>query len=376
MLEVRLVDTAADARLFTELPYRLYAGNPYWVPPLRADECALFDDGRNPALAFCDVARWVALADGRCVGRVAAIVNPLWNEKSGGKTGRFSRFECIDCQAVAHVLLREAERWLAARGMERVAGPLGFCNLDQQGFTTLGFDREAALGSSLTMPHYVRLIEAEGYEPLQGWNEYRVTVPRQMPPKVTVVANAARGKFGLGVVSLHGTDDVRRIAPSVMELFNTAFDPLFGTYRFSDEMKAFYAERFMPLLDPRLVVTVEDRRAPSRPLVGFLVAIPSVTKALRKAKGSIGPLDACNIWMECRHAHEAEILLAAVLPEARRRGALSLMVEAIINAFNDRGVTAVETTAILDGNDRAANIVKMFRAERHKQKRCYVKRLV
>lgn len=369
------MESAADARQFTELPYRLYAKDTCWVPPLRADECALFDEGRNPALAFCDVARWVALSDGKCVGRVAAIINPLWNEKWGGKTGRFSRFECVDCQAVAHVLLREAERWLAARGMERVAGPLGFSNLDQQGFTTMGFDREAALGSSLTMPHYVRLIEAEGYEPLQGWNEYRVTVPRQMPPKVSVVADAARGKFGLGVVRLRDTDDVRRVAPAVMELFNTAFDPLFGTYRFSDEMKEFYVERFMPMLDPRLVVAVEDRRAASRPLVGFMVAIPSVTKALRKAKGSVGLIDACNIWLERRRAHEAEILLAAVLPEARRRGAMSLMVEALVNAFNERGITAVETTAILEGNDRAANLVKMFRAERHKQKRCYVKRL-
>lgn len=375
MLEVRPVVSEADALLFTDLPYRLYAGNPYWVPPLRADELAAFTPGRNPALDFCDVCRWVAVDDGVCVGRVAAIVNPLWNQKYNSHTGRFSRFECVDRRDVAHTLLLRAEEWLFNRGMDSVAGPLGFSNLDQQGFTLMGFEREAALGSSLTLPHYVPLIQGEGYVPLQDWFEYRLTVPDRLPDKVALIADAACRNFGLGLVSMKSVDDVRRHAPAIMDLFNVAFAPLFGTYHFTDELKKYYVDRYMSIIDPRLVVAVEDLRDPARPIVGFMIAIPSVTKALRKAKGSIGVFDACNIWLQRHRSSEAEILLAGVRPDVRRRGAFSLMVKALIESFIHRGITAVETTAILDGNDRASTIVKMFPYERHKHKRCFVKSL-
>ena len=106
-----------------------------------------------------------------------------------------------------------------------------------------------------------------------------------------------------------------------------------------------------------------------------MIAIPSVNKALRKAKGSLGFLDLCNIWFQRRNPTEAEILLAAVRPEARRRGAFSLLIETMLGGFRSRGITSVETTAILEGNDRASSIIKNFEHERHKQKRCYIKAL-
>lgn len=375
MLEIRPVETEGDAHLFDNLPYRLYSGSPYWVPPLRAAEASVFVRGRNPALDFCDVCRWVAIDDGRCVGRVAAIINPLWNKKQSSRVGRFSRFEVEERPDAAHELLRHAEEWLSRRGMESAAGPLGFSNLDQQGFTTLGFDREAALGSSLTKPYYVEIIEAEGYEPLQDWSEYKVSVPQKTPERISVIANAARRKFGLGLVEIKSVDDIRKCATAVMDLFNVAFDPLFGTYSFNDALKKYYIDKYIDLLDPRLVVAVEDRRAAGRPLAGFMIAIPSVTKALRKAKGSLGFLDLCNIWFQRRNPTEAEILLAAVRPEARRRGAFSLLIETMLDGFRSRGITSVETTAILEGNDRASSIIKNFEHERHKLKRCYIKAL-
>lgn len=375
MIEVRPVVTETDERLFVELPYRLYEDNDYWVPPIKADEMASFNPHMNPALAFCDACRWIAVEDDKCVGRIAAIINPLWNDKANKRTGRFSRFECENRQDIAHALFRRAEEWLAQRGMDSVAGPLGFSNLDQQGLTVSGFERMAAMGSSLTLPYYVQLVTDEGYEPLQDWFEYRLTVGKQMPEKVTLVAKAAREKFGLKLVTMRSKDDMMLKAAAIMDLFNVAFDPLFGTYRFTEDMKKYYARHYMEMLDPGLVVAVEDAKDPKHPVVGFLIAIPSITKSLRKANGSVGVLDACNIWVERKRTAEAEILLAAVRPDVRRRGAFSLMVEYIISEFIKRGITSIETTAILDGNDRASTLVKIFPHERHKQKRCYIKSL-
>lgn len=372
---IRTVETNADADIFTDLPYRLYRTCEQWVPPVRKSEANLFVEGKNPALSFCDVRRWIVLdSDDVCVGRVAAIVNREWNAKTGEKIGRISRFECIDNAAVARLLLGVAEDWLREKGMQKAAGPLGFSNLDQQGLTTLGFDKIAALGSNLTMDYYRRLFEAEGYEPMQTWDEFRITVPFAVPPKVTSVAKAARVKYGLRLKTFSSLDELRQLADSLMTVFNRSFEPLFGTYPFSDEMKRHYVDRFMDFLDHRLVVAALDDRAGGVP-VGFIVCMPSVVRQMRDAWGDIGLFDAAKLWLAMRRSKEAEVLLAAVLPEARMRGAFALMMECLIDRMAERGIRYVETTAILTNNDRASSTVKEFTHERHKQKMCLGKRL-
>ncbi len=375
MITIRTVETEEEALLFTDLPYRLYRGNEQWVPPLRKAERRLFDPAYNPALEFCDVNRWIALReDGTCCGRVAAIVNHRWNKKTGDKIGRISRFECENDVEVAHELFKVAEKWLHTQGMDAAAGPLGFSNLDQQGVTIKGYDRTAALGSSLTMPYYVNLFEGEGYEPMQDWYEYRLTVPWTVPPKVKLIAAAARERFGLKLRTFSSSDELKKAAPELMNLFDRSFEPLFGTYPFTDAMKKYYMDQYLDVLDHRLVMAVVDARDNDRP-VGFMIAMPSIVKSMRSAWGDIGLIDAAKVWLSMRHASEVEILLAAIVPEARRRGAFSLISEALMERFAERGIRYIETTAILSNNDRASTIVKEFVHERHKQKRCYLKNL-
>lgn len=375
MTEIRQVETSEDAEHFIRLPYRLYRGNAQWVPPLRKAERRLFDPSQNPAYRFCEVRRWVAVGDdGKCRGRVAAIVNHKWIEKTGDPIGRISRFESEDDAELAHRLLAAAEEWLRSRGMRYAAGPLGFSNLDQQGLTVAGFDRMAAFGSSLTQPYYLDMFRHEGYEPLQDWYEYRLTIPFTVPPKVKAIAAAARERFGLRLRTFSTLDELKKAAPSLMTLFDLNFAPLFGTYPFDDDMKRYYTDMFLDTLDHKLVVAAEDMRAGGEP-VGFIVAMPSVVKPLRRAWGDISLIDAVNLWVEMKRAKEAEILLAAVSPNARRRGAFSLLIECLIERMSERGIRHVETTAILSNNDRAASIVKEFTHERHKRKMCLIKEI-
>lgn len=375
MTDIRLVETEQDAELFINLPYRLYRGNAQWVPPLKNSERRMFDPSQNPAFNFCDVRRWVAVEpDGTCRGRVAAIVNHKWNEKTGNHVGRISRFEVEKDSVLAKRLLQTAEQWLRSQGMRFAAGPLGFSNLDQQGLTVAGFDRQAAFGSSLTMPYYPDMFRNEGYEPLQDWYEYRLTVPFSVPQKIRMVSAAARGRFGLRLRTFSTLDELKKAAPQLMALFDQNFAPLFGTYPFDDDMKRFYSDMFINSLDHKLVAAVEDVKAGGE-IVGFMIGMPSIVKPLKRAWGDIGLIDAVNLWVEMRRANEAEILLAAVSPAARRRGAFSVLVECLIDRMSERGIRYIETTAILSNNDRATSIVKEFTHERHKHKMCLIKEI-
>lgn len=376
MTEIIALSERPDlGRAFNELPGRLYKYDRCWVPYVTPGDEVMFDRERNPAMQLSTVERWVALRDGQCVGRVAAIISRRWIEKIGENVGRFSRLECVDDQEVCHALLHAAEAWLAEHGMTAVVGPLGFNNLDQQGFTVEGFERLAALGSNLTKPYYPRLIEAEGYQPKQDWVEYRLDVPPEVPRRVEEVAAIAENRHAAKLIDITTVGALRKVAPEIVYLFGTAFEPLFGTYPFTEQMKEFYIEGYIGLLDPNLVVAVREDGSVYSRLIGFIVGMPSVSHALAASKNSWAPLRKLRLWGESHRPREIEILLAAVDPAHRKQGTMGLMIRELLRKCNERGIKHIETTAILCDNEEARDIVEVLPHEQHKRKRCYIKSL-
>ena len=89
-------DTRKAMSHFVSLPRRLYAGNPYYVPDLDIDVRDTFDPKKNAGLEFSDIQPFVAYdSNGKCVGRVAAIINHRANEKWNVKMVRFGLIEFI-----------------------------------------------------------------------------------------------------------------------------------------------------------------------------------------------------------------------------------------------------------------------------------------
>ena len=92
-MEVRLVRNARELRAFVDLPYRLHAGDPQWVPPLRMDMRQRLSRKRNPFFEHGEADYFLALREGRVVGRVAAVANRLHDQTHGDGTAFFGFFE-------------------------------------------------------------------------------------------------------------------------------------------------------------------------------------------------------------------------------------------------------------------------------------------
>lgn len=92
----------------------------------------------------------------------------------GMKSGRFTRFECVNKQDIANLLLSTAENWLKEKGVETVYGPLGFNNLDPQGLLIEGYEFTQSLGSTYHPPYYRNLIESNGFTKDIDWIEYKL----------------------------------------------------------------------------------------------------------------------------------------------------------------------------------------------------------
>ncbi|MFY7875488.1 MAG: N-acetyltransferase, partial [Pirellula sp.] len=108
-----------------DLIWRLYKGDPNWVPPLRMNQEELVGFRRHPFYENAKCRPFLVYKDGEVAGRIVGIVNHAHNQRYQEKRGFFGFFDCIDDQQAANHLFKAAALYLRGEGMTDVRGP---CN--------------------------------------------------------------------------------------------------------------------------------------------------------------------------------------------------------------------------------------------------------
>jgi GNAT superfamily N-acetyltransferase len=355
---------------FVNLPYQLYKKNDFWVPPIKGDEKKALLAKSNPAFEFSKTRFWVAYKDGRCVGRIGAIINQLWIDKNNQKLGRFTRPEFVDDPEVAKALFNTVETWLKEEGMEGMHGPLGFSNLDHQGLLIEGHDWLPSVASDYHFAYYQNHFEAQGLEKEIDWLEFRITFPESLPEKSVKVAGMIKKRYGLKTINFTTKKELEPYKKKVFNLFNEAFAELFGTFPLTQEMKDFYINKYFPILNPRYVKVILDKEGE---MAGFLIALPSLSKAMQKAGGKLLPLGWWHISQALSKPSEMDLMLTGVRPEFQKLGLAALLTNELWKTANDDGIKFVETTGMLENNHVAIQMWKSFDHIQHKRKRCFIK---
>ena len=110
------------------------------------------DRRRNPWFEHGEAEYFLAWRDGRAVGRITAQVDRILNEFQDNEWGLFGFFECEDDPEAAAALLGAAERWLRARGRDRMVGPMDFTMNDECGVLIEGYERTPIILTNWTPP--------------------------------------------------------------------------------------------------------------------------------------------------------------------------------------------------------------------------------
>jgi hypothetical protein len=165
---------------FIKLPYRLYKGEPNWVPPLLKLQGEMFSVKHNAFYQHADVQLFLAYKDGRVAGRVTAHIDHEHNRYWSERTGFFGFFECEDDPAAAQALFDAATAWLRARGKDVLRGPMNFSTNDDCGSLIDGFNTPPAIMMPYTHAYYLDLVESAGYakaKDLFAWRWSHQPVP-------------------------------------------------------------------------------------------------------------------------------------------------------------------------------------------------------
>jgi GNAT superfamily N-acetyltransferase len=349
-VRVRATRDRRDLKRFVDLPYRLHARDPLWVPPLRRDVELLLSRRKNPFFEHAEAEYFLAERNGQVVGRIAAISNRLHNETHGDRVGFFGFFESIDDQAVADRLLQVAADWCRGQGHDTLRGPASFSVNDECGLLVDGFDTPPALMMPHNPRYYVTLLERAGFVKAKdlwvyegGTEEHYVPVPERLARGTELI----RQRMGITIRPLDLKDfegEVERIK----ELYNAAWEKNWGFVPMTEHEIDHLAEQFKPVVIPELVpMAVKDGK-----LIGFGITLPDLNVVFRRNRsGRMFPMILKLLWaLKTRKIRRARILLLGVLPEYRGKGVDAMLYHWIWTKSGERGIYWGEAGWILEDN--------------------------
>jgi GNAT superfamily N-acetyltransferase len=349
-LRVRAARDRRDLKRFIDLPYRLHARDPVWVPPLRRDVEVLLSRTKNPFFEHADAEYFLAERDGEVVGRIAAISNRLHNETHGDRVGFFGFFESVDDQAVANALLDAAADWCRNHGHEVLRGPASFSVNDECGLLVDGFNSPPTLMMPHNPPYYILLLERAGFAKAKdlwvyqgGTEEHYVPVPERLARGTELI----RQRQGITLRSLNMKDfqgEVERIK----ELYNAAWEKNWGFVPMTEHEIDHLAEQFKPVVIPDMVPMAEK----DGKLIGFGIALPDLNVVFKRHRsGRLFPMILDLLWsLKTKRIRRARILLLGVHPEYRGKGIDAMLYHWIWTKSGERRIYWGEAGWILEDN--------------------------
>ena len=375
MVSIIEVKTKKQLRCFVDYPNQLYRNVEQFVPATYGDDLEDWDRSKNPAFAYCDARCWLALRDGRIVGRIGAILSRKSNEKWNTRRLRFTQVDFIDDFEVSRALFDTVEAWARELNCDEVHGPLGFTDLDREGMLIEGFDQKSMFITYYNHPYYLTHLEKLGYVKDVDWVEFLIDIPAPEDPiteKLDRLAQRVERMTHLHVAKLNSRRDYKPYVRKVFDLINLCYAHLYGTVDLSDEQIRKYADKFIPLINPELACFVLDE---NENLVAFGVTAPSMAAAIKKHNGHMFPLGFIDILKALKVNDTLDLYLIAVHPDYRNRGVNAILMNHVLKGCHKLGITVAETGPQLETNEKIQNQWSMFKYRNHKKRRCWVKQL-
>lgn len=370
---IKKVSNKKDLKRFIRFNYELYKNNPYSVPDLYDDMVGTFSTEKNAAFEFCEADYFLAYKDDKLVGRVAAIINRRANETWSKKEVRFGWIDFVDDPEVSKALLDTVEAWGKERGMEAIVGPLGFTDMDAEGMLVEGFDQLSTMATIYNYPYYPQHMERLGFEKEADWVEYKLTVPDKLPEKFVRISEIILQKYNLKIRKLKRSEiKEKNYGQKIFDLINEAYAPLYGYSKMTQGQINQYIKTYLPLIDLRMVSLVEDEAGE---LVAVGISMPSLSKALQKAKGKMLPFGWFHLLkaLFVKKPDVLDLLLVGVKPEYQSKGVNALLFYDLVPTYQKMGFKYGESNPELELNKKVQAQWSAFESVQHKRRRAFRK---
>jgi ribosomal protein S18 acetylase RimI-like enzyme len=370
---VRPVTSHREMGVFIDIPWRMYADDPMWVPPLRLERRLHFSRF-NPFFKHGEWQAWIAYRNNQPVGRISAQIDQLHRQRYGADTGHFGLLEGIDDTEVFAALVRTAEEWLAVRHTRHVSGPFNLSINQECGILVEGFDTPPMV----MMPHsrawYGKLLEEQGYQPLKDLLAYWVETDHKMPRLMSTVIERFSRQVRLRMLRRDKFGEEMEI---LRDIFNDAWSENWGFVPFTQAEFAELGSSLRLLVPDEFIQIAEVDGRPA----AFMVGLPNLNEIFAELNGSLFPFGWIRMikYLKSRGVRTGRIPLMGVRKQFQSSPigmALAIMViDAPRQAGLSRGIQAVELSWILEDNKAMRAILDYLGCRQYKRYRIFGKTL-
>jgi GNAT superfamily N-acetyltransferase len=372
MIKITQVTTTSELKQFVAFPFTLYKNCKYWVPPLIKDEIETLDRDKNPVFENAEAEYYLAYQDGKIVGRIAVIINHLEVNEQGKKKVRFGWFDVVDNIEVTKALLEKVYEKGREHNLEYAEGPVGFSNMEKAGVLVEGYEEMNTMITWYHYPYYKEHFKQLDFETQATWVEYKLSIPPSIKEKVAKFSRIIRERYGFSVIRFKNKKEILPYVDEMFGLLNKTYNTLQTFVPIQQYQIDYYKEKYFSFIHPDYITCIKDE---SGKLIAFSIVMPSFTKALKKANGSLFPFGWYHLWQAQRKNDRAAFYLIGIDPEYQGKGVTAIVFEEMQHLFNSKGIDKVETNPELEENTAVQLLWKDYEPQMHKRRSTFRKHL-
>jgi GNAT superfamily N-acetyltransferase len=377
MLSIEKIDTQnkTQVRRFVEFYYDLYKDCPQWVPPLFGDAYLPLNRKKHPFFEHSDADFFLALQDGKVVGRICAGENKLFNEYHKTKNAQFYFFDALDDLEIARALFNAAFDWARQRGLDTMVGPKGLSPFDGYGILNEGFEqRQMMTMMNYNYAYYPKLVEALGFEKEVDFVScYLPAEAFKIPERVERIAQWAMKRGNLWVKHFKSKTELVGWAQRIGRTYNKTFINNWEYYPFTQGDVDYAVQNVFMVADHRLIKLIMH----GDDIVGFLFAFPDASAALQRAKGHLFPFGIVDLLIEMKRTKTVSGNGMGVLPEFQGTGGNALLYyelgKTVLEDFNFK---FVEMTQVAETTRQMRADLKNLNGVEYKNHRVFRKAIL
>jgi len=346
-IEIKEVRSKRDLKTFIYLPELIHANHKNWLPPLYMDEWKFFSEKKNSLFQQSDTILFLVFENNKAVGRVMGIIPHHYNEKHRLKNARFSFMECYENIKIFKALITAVENWAKNKGCTELIGPMAFSDKEPQGFLTKGFEDECMMVTNHSFSYMVDYILNSGFLPHVDLCQYELPITNKIVERYQPLAKRVEERNGITVHEFSSTREVRRFVKPVFKLINNSYQDIYGFSPLTDEEAKEFSNRFLPLLDPKLIKVISNANGQ---VIAFVVAMADLSKGIKKARGRLIPFGWFHILRAGKKSKRLVLLLGAISEEARNKGMDAVLGVRLISDAIKKGFTSLDSHLIMKEN--------------------------